>query len=58
LDFVGGGLATSVFEQQHKLDASVAHVAQLVINGPDLRPFGRGGIGSVPIALRRRSQLA
>jgi hypothetical protein len=29
LDFVGGGLATSVFEQQHKLDASVAHVGLL-----------------------------
>ena len=34
--FVGGGLAVSVFERQHKLDASVAHVACFVINGPDL----------------------
>jgi hypothetical protein len=28
--FVGGGLAVSVFERQHKLDASVAHVAALL----------------------------
>jgi len=57
--FVGGGLAVSVFERQHKLDASVAHVACLVINGPDLQPFERGNcIGSVPIALRRHGDLA
>jgi len=57
--FVGGGLAVSVFERQHKLDASVAHVACLVISGPDLQPFERGNcIGSVPIALRRHGDLA
>jgi hypothetical protein len=38
--FVGGGLAISVFERQHKLDASVAHVAYLVINVP---VFGHSG---------------
>jgi hypothetical protein len=57
--FVGGGLAVSVFERQHKLDACVAHVAYLVINGPDLQPFGRGSAsGSVPIAFRRHGDLA
>jgi hypothetical protein len=59
--FVGGGLAIGVFERQHKLDNSVAHVAWLVINGPDLQSFERRSasardVGRISESVIRRSR--